>query len=71
MGTDDLCKMQEAVSGSAAVSVPAAAERMRDAYVANLRERFYKDHIYVRQRRTGRERDGNGLRNSMPDDFWI
>ena len=44
MGTDDLCKMRSEFDP---VEGGADPERICDAYVDNLRERFSKDHIYV------------------------
>ena len=44
MGTDDLCKMRSEFDPVEGGGDP---ERIRDAYVDNLRERFAKDHIYV------------------------
>ena len=44
MGIDDLCKMRDEFDHAEGDGGP---ERIRDAYVDNLRERFSKDHIYV------------------------
>ena len=44
VGTDDLCKMRSEYDP---VEGGADHDRIRDAYVDNLRERFSKDHIYV------------------------
>ena len=44
VGTDDLCKMRSECDPVEGGGDP---ERIRDAYVDNLRERFSKDHIYV------------------------
>ena len=44
VGIDDLCKMRDEFDHAEGDGGP---ERIRDAYVDNLRERFSKDHIYV------------------------
>ena len=47
VGTDDLCKMRGDSDHAEGGGRGGGPERIGDAYVDNLRERFSKDHIYV------------------------
>ena len=47
VGTDDLCKMRGDSDHAEGGGGGGGPERIGDAYVDNLRERFSKDHIYV------------------------